>query len=142
LPAPPLVAARPDRTADPGRRPPRVPEHPREGRLPSRCAETRQARPGQAARIKEPPPCAPPRRGKNDEEGTDAQGTTRTPRLNDKLRACPDTQVGCSWCDWLCRARRRVMIPVNCTILRRSVLELVGFGVCLNRAFQQVFVAN
>src|SRR5439155_905087 len=55
-------------------------------RLSSRCAETRQARPGQAARIKEPPPCAPPRRGENDEERTDAQGTTRTSRLNGKLR--------------------------------------------------------
>ena len=41
--------------ADPGPGPPRVPEHPREGLLPSRCAETRQARPGQAARVEEPP---------------------------------------------------------------------------------------
>ena len=56
--------------------------------LSSRCAETRQARPRAAARIEEPPPCAPPRRGENDEEGTDAQGTTRTRRLNGKLRAC------------------------------------------------------
>jgi hypothetical protein len=27
-----------------------------------------------------------------------------------RLRACPETQVGCSWCDWLCRARRRLMM--------------------------------
>ena len=50
-PAPPLGTARPARPADPGPGPPRVPEHPREGLLPSRCAETRQARPGQAARV-------------------------------------------------------------------------------------------
>ena len=28
------------------------------------------------------------------------------------LRTCPETQVGCSWCDWLCLARRRVMMMV------------------------------
>ena len=28
------------------------------------------------------------------------------------LRACPETQVGCSWCDWLCRARRRLMMMI------------------------------
>jgi len=28
------------------------------------------------------------------------------------LRACPDTQVGCGWCDWLCRARRRLMMMI------------------------------
>src|SRR5206468_2423593 len=84
-PAPSLGTARAAGAADPGPGPPGVPEHPREGRLSSRCAETRQARPGQAARIKEPPPCAPPRRGENDEERTDAQGTTRTSRLNGKL---------------------------------------------------------
>ena len=55
-------------TADPGPGPPRVPEHPREGPLPRRRAETRQARPGQAARVEEPSPGAPSRRGKNDEE--------------------------------------------------------------------------
>lgn len=33
-------------------------------------------------------------------------------RLNDKLSACPETQVGCSWCDWLYLARRRVMMMV------------------------------
>ena len=91
-PAPPLGTARPAGPADPGPGPPRVPEHPREGPLPSRCTETRQARPGQAARVEEPPPGATPRRGKNDEEGTHAQGTTRTRRLNDKLRACLETQ--------------------------------------------------
>jgi hypothetical protein len=29
-----------------------------------------------------------------------------------QLRACPDTQVGCSWCDWLYRARRRLMMMI------------------------------
>ena len=75
-------------TADPGPGPPRVPEHPREGPLPRRRAETRQARPGQAARVEEPSPGAPSRRGKNDEERAHPQGTTRTRRLNGKLRAC------------------------------------------------------
>jgi hypothetical protein len=28
------------------------------------------------------------------------------------LRACPETQVGCSWCDWLYRARRRLMMMI------------------------------
>jgi putative transposase len=28
------------------------------------------------------------------------------------VRACPDTQLGCSWCDWLCRARRRLMMMI------------------------------
>ena len=28
------------------------------------------------------------------------------------LRTCPETQVGCSWCDWLYLARRRVMMMV------------------------------
>ena len=66
-------------------------EHPREGLPARRCAETRQARPGQAARVEEPPPGTTPRRGKNDEEGAHPQGTTRTRRLNGKLRACPET---------------------------------------------------
>jgi hypothetical protein len=29
-----------------------------------------------------------------------------------KLRACPETQVGCSWCDWLRRERRRLMTMI------------------------------
>src|SRR6267154_1616227 len=86
-PAPPLGTARPARTADPGPCPPRVPEHPREDRPARRCAETRQTRPGQAARVEEPPPGATPRRGKNDEKGAHAQSTARTSRLNDKLSA-------------------------------------------------------
>ena len=53
---------------------------------PGRRAETRQARPRPPARLEEPPPGPPPRRGKNDEKGAHAQGTTRTRRLNDKLR--------------------------------------------------------
>lgn len=44
----------------PGPGPPGVSEHPREGLLPSRCAETRQARAGPAARVQEPPPGATP----------------------------------------------------------------------------------
>jgi hypothetical protein len=40
-----------------------------------------------AARLKEPPPGTPPRRGKNDEAGAHPQGTPRTRRLNGKLRS-------------------------------------------------------
>jgi hypothetical protein len=55
-PAPALGTARPARAADPGPGPSRVPEHPRDPALPGRCAETRQARPRTAARVKEPAP--------------------------------------------------------------------------------------
>src|SRR2546430_14103086 len=92
-PAPPREPARTAGTADPGPGPPRVPEHPREGLLPSRCTETRQARTGQAARVEEPPPGTPPRRGKNDEKGAHTQGKARTHRLNGKLRTCPETRA-------------------------------------------------
>ncbi len=59
---------------------------PREGPLPGQCTETGQARPRTPARIEEPPPRTPARRGKNHQTGTHAQGTARTRRLNDKLR--------------------------------------------------------
>ena len=55
--------------------------------LPSRCAETRQARPRPATRLEEPPPSTAPRRGKNDKKRTHAQGKARTRRLNGKLSA-------------------------------------------------------
>ena len=51
----------------------------------ARRTETRQARPRAATRVEEPAPSTPPRRGKKDEEGPHAQGTTRTRRLNNKL---------------------------------------------------------
>ena len=87
-PAPPLGTARPARAADPGPRPPGVPEHPRESRPASRCTETRQTRPRPPTRVEEPPPCHPLRRGENDQEGTHAQDSTRTCRLNGKLSEC------------------------------------------------------
>ena len=59
-PAPPLGTARPARPADPGPGPPRVPEHPREDCPARQCTETRQARPGPAARVEEPPPGTTP----------------------------------------------------------------------------------
>jgi len=34
------------------------------------------------------------------------------------------------------------MIAVDCTILCRSVPELVMFGGCLNRVFKKVFAAS
>jgi DDE superfamily endonuclease len=82
---------RPAGPADPGPGPPGVPEHPRDPALPGRCAETRQTRARPTARIKEPPPGTPSRRGQDGEKGPHAQGTTRTRRLNDKLR----TDAGC-----------------------------------------------
>jgi len=45
--------------ADPRAGAPGLSEHPREDHLPGRCAETRQARPGTAARIEEPSPGDP-----------------------------------------------------------------------------------
>ena len=42
------------RRSHPGPGPPRIPEHPRDHRLPSRCTETRQARPRTATRLEEP----------------------------------------------------------------------------------------
>ena len=84
-PAPALGTA-PARPADPGPGPPGVPEHPRDPALPGRRTETRQARPRAAARVEEPAPGTPPRRGKKNEEGPHAQGTTRTRRLKNKLR--------------------------------------------------------
>jgi hypothetical protein len=83
---PALGTARPAGPADSRAGPPRVPEHPRDPALPGRCAETRQTRPRPAARVEEPPPGTLPRRGQDDEKRPHAQGTTRTRRLNDKLR--------------------------------------------------------
>jgi len=37
---------------------------------------------------------------------------------------------------------RRAMMVVNCTILRRSVPELVGFGGCLDRVLKKAFAAS
>src|ERR1035438_463032 len=86
-PAPALGTARPARTADPGPGPPRVPEHPRDPALPDQRTETRQPRPRPAARIEEPPPGTPSRRGEKDEKGCLAHGTAQTRRLNNKLRS-------------------------------------------------------
>src|SRR5260370_28497965 len=85
-PAPAVGTPRTAGPAHPGPGPPRVPEHPREGRPAGRGTETRQARPRTATRIEEPPSRTPPRRGENDHERTDTQGQARTRRLNDKLR--------------------------------------------------------
>jgi hypothetical protein len=46
-------------------------------------------------------------------DGTRPRTLTLYEGLADRyVRACPDTQVGCSWCDWLCRARRRLMMMI------------------------------
>ena len=83
----------PPRAADPGPRPPGISEHPRDSRPAGQCTETRKARPGQATGVEEPPPRTTPRRGKNNEERTHAQGTTRTRRLNGKLRVSASTRL-------------------------------------------------
>ena len=64
---------------------------------PGQCAETRQTRPRPPARLKEPPPGTPLRRGKDHHKRTHAQGQARTRRLNDKLRACLNTQAARGW---------------------------------------------
>ena len=79
-----------ERPAPPGRlTPARVrrgfQKHPRDGPLSSRCAQTRQTRTRAPARIEEPPPRTPPRRGENHHKTTQPQSTARTHRLNDKL---------------------------------------------------------
>ena len=88
-----------ERPAPPGRLTPArvrrgIQEHPRDHALPGRCTKTRQARPRTATRLEEPPPRTPPRRRENHQKGTHTQGTTRTSRLNDKLRACLRTSCG------------------------------------------------
>ena len=65
-------------------------------RLPGRCAKTRQARLRTAPRVEEPPSRTPLRRGENHQKGTHAQGTPRTHRLKNKLRACLRTR-GCDF---------------------------------------------
>ena len=98
-PAAALAAALPARTAHPRPGPPGLPEHPRDSRLPGQRAETRQARPRAPARLEEPPPRTPPRRGKNNQKGTYAQGQARTDGLNGKLRGsvCPATNHILGW---------------------------------------------
>src|ERR1019366_4646156 len=59
--------------ADPCPGPPRISLPPRENSLPGQCAETRQARPGAAARVKEPPPCGPPQRRQDQQEDIGTQ---------------------------------------------------------------------
>src|ERR1700751_899976 len=55
-PPPALAAARPGRPAHARQGPPRIPQHPRDSRLPRWCTKTRQTRPRQATRTEEPPP--------------------------------------------------------------------------------------
>jgi DDE superfamily endonuclease len=58
-----LAAALPGQPAHTRPGPPGLPEHPRDGWLSGRCAETRQTRPRPPARLEEPPPGHPLRRG-------------------------------------------------------------------------------
>jgi DDE superfamily endonuclease len=62
---PALAAALPARPPDPRPGPPRVPEHPPDAARSGQRAETRQARTRPPARLNEPAPSHPPRRGQN-----------------------------------------------------------------------------
>ena len=68
-PAAALAAALPARPADPRPGPPRVPEHPPGTPRSGQRTETRQTRPRPPARLEEPPPGHPPRRGKDHQAG-------------------------------------------------------------------------
>ena len=84
-PAPPLGRPRPAGPAHPGPGRPRIPEHPRYHRLPSRCAETRQARPRTASRLEEPPPGRASRRRQAPQNGHARGLRQEAERLNGKL---------------------------------------------------------
>ena len=75
------------RLADPGPRPPRVPEHPPDPARPGQRAETRQTRTRPPARIKEPPPGHPPRRRQDRQANRTHRRKPSARRLNNKLRA-------------------------------------------------------
>ena len=84
--APALAAALPARPADPGPGPPRVPEHPPDPALPGQRAETRQTRTRTPARIEEPSPRHPPRRGQNRQARQARQENPQAEGLNNKHR--------------------------------------------------------
>ncbi len=81
-----LAASLPAGPADPRPGPPRVPEHPPDAAPPGQRAETRQTRTRTPARIKEPPPGHPARRGQDrqarrtQEERPQAEGLNNKPR--------------------------------------------------------------
>jgi hypothetical protein len=72
-----LAAALPARPAHPRPGPPRVPEHPPGTARSGQRAETRQTRPRTPARLEEPPPGHPPRRGQDRQTGGTQEETGR-----------------------------------------------------------------
>ena len=79
------------RPAPPGRPPrpgpPRVPEHPPGTARSGRRAETRQTRARPPARLEEPPPGHPPRRGQDRQTRPAQEGNPQAEGLNNKLKA-------------------------------------------------------
>ena len=93
-----LAAALPARPADPRPGPPRVPQHPPGAARSGQRAETRQTRPRPPARLEEPPPGHPPRRGQDRQARRAQEENPQADGLNNKLRACLET--GGSRRDW------------------------------------------
>jgi hypothetical protein len=79
----------PARPPDPGPGPPRVPQHPPGTALPGQRTETRQARPRPPARLEEPAPGHPPRRGQNRQARRAQEENPQAEGLNSKLRCWP-----------------------------------------------------
>ena len=82
----PWQRAGPAQQADPRPGPERVPEHPPGAARSGRRAETRQTRPRPPARIEEPPPGHPPRRGQDRQARPAREGNPQAEGLNNKLR--------------------------------------------------------
>ena len=80
--------------------------------LPGQRAETRQTRTRPPARIKEPPPGHPPRRGQDRQTRPTQEENPQAEGLNNKLRACLRTHAAADWCGGWLRARRRVMTMI------------------------------
>jgi DDE superfamily endonuclease len=76
-----LAAAQPARPPDPRPGPPRVPQHPPDAAQRGQRTETRQARPRPSARIEEPPPGHPPRRGQDRQAGRAQEGNPQAGRV-------------------------------------------------------------
>ena len=94
-PAPALAAPGPARPPDPRTGPAGIPGHPRHTARSHSRTETRQTRPRQTARLEEPAPGHPSRRGQGRHQEDNAGNHAEPGRLNAKLRqstilrACP-----------------------------------------------------
>ena len=88
-----LAAALPARPPHPRPGPPRVPEHPPGAARSGQRAETRQTRTRTPARIEEPAPGHPPRRGQDRQARRAQEEDPQAEGLNNKLRTCPGTRA-------------------------------------------------